>query len=209
MASPAAKSSIRQQDSESPPIPAQSVLDWAMNEEDDHSGKIDRYGRPLASFHELRTRETNKEPGSWTFKHAIHVATREFLQASKEGSILSAMRLIGLHLETCLDLMHIYSLTGRRDDTGFVQPSEKAISFLEKRVRHAVQIRRNGGFVTSMGVKTHWSEEFPKKSNFLAARFSSPTGALPESLKQNLLQLDLYDQLDIVVSWRGNHLCDP
>ncbi|OAA48958.1 hypothetical protein BBO_02003 [Beauveria brongniartii RCEF 3172] len=53
----------------------QSVLDWASpDEERDNPGKLDNFGRPLASFHELRTREFNKKPGNWTVEHAIHVA---------------------------------------------------------------------------------------------------------------------------------------
>lgn len=203
MAPLAAKSSIKQEDSESPPIPAQSVLDWVWpDEERDNPGKLDRFGCPLASFHELRTREANKEPGNWTVNHAMHVAQWEFYQAGYTGAFKWWDR--SYDNRDLFDIIYMLKSCckeyGVGEPTRFAGISKSIIAGLERDVSFAVEIRRNGGFCTDGAVKTHWSEGFPGKPLFLAARFLSPTGDLSESLKQNLLKLDLYDQLDIKVS---------
>lgn len=207
MTSPDAGNSVRREISESPPILNQSVLDWASpNEERDNPGKLDESGRPLASFNELRTREANKEPGNWTVNHAIHVARWEFYQAGNlqafQPSSLCSMSDTGLFFAIRrLKFMHrMQNIASLVPHPGFGEASDQLVSELEEAIRHAVIALRNGGYCIFKGIKTHYTEMIPDKTQLLAARFSSPTGRFPSTLKQDLERLGCGDCFEFDVS---------
>ncbi|KAM3450435.1 hypothetical protein MY3296_006104 [Beauveria thailandica] len=173
----------------------QSVLDWASpDEERDNPGKLDVFGKPLASFHELRTRESNKEPGNWTVEHAIHVARWEFHQAgytlTQPGE--SSFKMQNDRLEVVIERLSSFPSIAASKRMNFAQVSAKFFVYLGEMASLAVQSIPHEELKAGNTSRERWetmSNILPSKSNFLAAKFLSPTGALPESLLQPLKML--------------------
>ncbi|KAM3498925.1 hypothetical protein MY10362_007787 [Beauveria mimosiformis] len=167
----------------------QSVLDWASpDEERDNPGKLDVFGRPLASFHELRTRDFNKESGDWTFAHAVHVAIWEFHQAGYISTQLRESNQVSMRnvlLEGVIKCLSVISFVSAKECTTFAQASAKFISYLENETCLAAESIQNEE------LKARYTSNIilPQRAYFLAAKFSSPTGALRESLLQHLKML--------------------
>ncbi|KAM3438174.1 hypothetical protein MY4824_003417 [Beauveria thailandica] len=174
----------------------QSVLDWASpDEERDNPGKLDVFGKPLASFHELRTREFNKKPGKWTAKHAAHVARWEFHQAGyistqpRESNQASMRNVL---LEEVIECLKFISSTVASERTTFAKVSQQIISLLGKKASLAVESIPHDELKAGNPSRERWetmSNILPPKPVFLVAKFLSPTGALPESLLQPLKML--------------------
>ncbi|KAM3436445.1 hypothetical protein NHJ13734_005090 [Beauveria thailandica] len=126
---PVASVSTKEAAARSPDYSHQSVFDWASpDEERDNPKKVDEFGYPLASFHELRTRESNKEPGNWTVEHAIHVARWEFHQAGYTLTQLgeSSFRMQNDELEDIIEILRFMPLK-------FDHKSQKKATSLTKR----------------------------------------------------------------------------
>ncbi|KAM3512461.1 hypothetical protein MY11210_003878 [Beauveria gryllotalpidicola] len=206
MALSIASSPIKESASPSPPSSYyQSVLDWASpDEERDNPGKLDAFGHPLASFHKLRTRESNKKPGNWTVKHAIHVARWEFHQAGHTSMQLGESHFTRKNVQLGRVRALWMAMLGQFGPrcTSFVQASAKVIHGLEKKVRLAVES------IHKDGCGSHSTTKFPRKYEFLAAKFSSPTGALPAGLLQNLEMLRKSDYLQVEASFHDATLQD-
>lgn len=188
------------------PVSSPSVLDWVSpDEERDSPGKLDEFGRPLGSFHELRTREANNKPGSWTVNHAIHVAKWEAYQAGDTSAFVEPLRMFNsLSLFQVVETLRAihrsnYSIN-LGHHAGFIEASTRAVADLEKATCRAISSLQNGGFTTYDGIKQHWTKDFPSQEKFLAARFSSPTGTLPKGLAQNLEKLGRSNYLHFEVS---------
>ncbi|KAK8150783.1 hypothetical protein G3M48_008112 [Beauveria asiatica] len=196
---PVASVSTKEAAARSPDYSHQSVFDWASpDEERDNPKKVDEFGYPLASFHELRTRESNKEPGNWTVEHAIHVARWEFHQAGYTLTQLgeSSFRMQNDELEDIIEILRFMPLKFDPECLSFAQASARVVSFLEKTAHLAVETMSNKTSLTETACRVYPCV-LPTMNLFLAAKFSLPTGALPESLLQNLKTLDSSDYLEL------------
>ncbi|PQK08239.1 hypothetical protein BB8028_0001g03170 [Beauveria bassiana] len=204
MAPPFANRPNREADSGLPLNWYQSVLDWASpDEERDNPGKFDVSGKPLASFHDLRTREFNKESGDWTFAHAVHVARWEFHQAGYTSTQLQESKQVPMRndlLTSVLTALRSIYFPNILECTTFAQASAKFISDLDAMARIVVESLPNGKSQTEKVSRRHGLLTPLAKKWFLAAKFSSPTGVLPERLLKNLKTLGCSDYLNIEAS---------
>lgn len=173
------------------PVPSrQSILDWASPDEERNSpGKLDASGQPLASYRDLRTRESNGKRGNWTLEHALHAAEWAFFEAGyrdafeKDCPQLAEVTKFMVHVQTSC-----YPLGVGRDR--FTKAYDQFLSRLKEAASAAAQHNVSGAAAHNAAKTLRFREwdwqEFRRDSSILAMKLASPTGRLPRKVADDV-----------------------